>query len=99
MMSDDMMEDKMVSDDMMEDKMVSDDMMDKNFMPLMSLDLKMMGGHLYSPNMQAANGIDPSDVICKSGLELLMKVSSGEPVCLKPSSIDRLKSIGFADYF
>ena len=91
---DDMMEDNMMSDDMMEDNMV-----DKNFTPLMSLDLKMMGGHLYSPNMQVTNGINPSDVICKSGLELLMKVSSGDPVCLKPSSIDRLKSIGFADYF
>ena len=86
--------DTTMSDDMMEDTMV-----DENFMPLMSLDLKMMGGHLYSPYMQTANGIEPSEVICKSGLELLMKVSSGEPVCLKPTSIDRLKSIGFVDNF
>jgi len=93
-MSEKMMEDKTMSDNMMEDKMV-----DKNFKPLMSLDLKMVGGHMYSPYMQVANGIDSSDVICRSGLDLLMRVSTGDPVCVKPSSIDRLLSIGFADYF
>ena len=84
---------------MMEDTMMEDTMIDENFQPLMMKDLKMMGGHMYSPNMQVSNGIDPSDVICKSGLELLMRVSSGDPVCLKPSSIERLLTIGFADYF
>jgi len=66
---------------------------------MMMKDLKMMGGHMYSPYMQVSNGINPSDVICKSGLELLMRVYSGDPVCLKPSSIERLLTIGFADYF
>jgi len=83
----------------MEDTMMEDTMIDENFQPLMMKDLKMMGGHMYSPNMQVSNGIEPSDVICKSGLELLMRVSSGDPVCLKPSSIERLLTIGFADYF
>ena len=83
---------------MMDDTMM-DDTIDANFTPLMMKDLKMMGGHMYSPYMQISNGINPSDVICKTGMELLMKVSNGDPVCLKPSSIERLRSIGFADYF
>ena len=99
MMSDNMMEDKMMSDNMMEDKMMSDSTMDENFMPLMALDLKMMGGHLYSPYMQISNGIDPSDVICKSGFTLLMRTHNGDPVCVNPSSVEKLLSIGFADFF
>jgi hypothetical protein len=95
-----MMEDTMMEDTMMEDTMMEDTMIDENFQPLMMMkDLKMRGGHMYSPYMQVSNGIDPSDVICKSGLELLMRVSSGDPVCLKSSSIERLLTIGFADYF
>jgi hypothetical protein len=93
-MSDNMMSDNMMSDNMMEDKMV-----DENFMPLMALDLKMMGGHLYSPYMQISNGIDPSDVICKSGFTLLMRTHNGDPVCVNPSSVEKLLSIGFADFF
>ncbi|EIJ66643.1 hypothetical protein BD31_I2101 [Candidatus Nitrosopumilus salaria BD31] len=54
---------------------------------------------MYSPNMQVSNGIDPSDVICKTGLELLMRVSTGDPVCVKQSSVEHLLLIGFADYF
>jgi hypothetical protein len=84
---------------MMSDNMMDDNMMSDNFMPLMALDLKMMGGHMYSPYMQVSNGIDPSDVICKDGLELLMRTHTGDPICVKPSSIDRLLSIGFADFF
>ena len=66
---------------------------------MMLKDLKMMGGQMYSPNMQVSNGIDPSDVICKTGLELLMRVSTGDPVCVKQSSVEHLLLIGFADYF
>ena len=89
-----MMDDKMMSDSM-DDKMMSD----KNFMPLIALDLKMIGGHMYSPSMQVSNGIDPSDVICKSGLELMMRVYNGDPVCVKSSSVERLLVLGFADFF
>ena len=103
MMDDNMMNDNMVDDNMMNDNMVDDNMMDDNmdtnFEPLMMMDLKMMGGHMYSPYMQINNGINPSEVICKTGLELLMKVSNGDPVCLKSSSVEKLRSIGFADYF
>lgn len=84
---------------MMSDDMTNDNMMSDNFMPLMALDLKMMGGHMYSPYMQVSNGIDPSDVICKNGLELLMRTHNGDPVCVKHSSVDRLLSLGFADFF
>ena len=97
-----MMEDKMMSDSM-EDKMMSDSMEDKmtdsNFMPLMALDLKMIGGHMYSPNMQVSNWIVPSDVICKSGLELMMRTHNGDPVCVKSSSVEKLLLLGFADFF
>jgi len=111
MMDDSMMDDSMVKDDsmmkdsMMDNSMIDDSMMngamiDENFQPLMMLkDLKMMGGHMYSPNMQVSNGIDPSDVICKTGLELLMRVSTGDPICVKQSSVENLLLIGFADYF
>jgi hypothetical protein len=100
MMEDTMTEDTMMEDTMMEDTMMDKTLVDKNFKPLMMIkDLKMMGGHMYSPNMQVSNGIHPSDVICKTGLELLMRVSSGDPVCIKPSSVERLLYIGFADYF
>jgi len=100
MMDDTMMDDTMMDDTMMDDTMMDDTMMDANFQPLMMMkDLKMMGGHMYSPYMQISNGINPSEVICKTGLELLMKVSNGDPVCLKSSSIEKLRSIGFADYF
>ena len=89
----DSMDDKMVSDSM------DDKMTDKNFMPLIALDLKMMGGHMYSPGMQVSNGINPSDVICKSGLELMMRVYNGDPVCVKHSSVEKLLVLGFADFF
>jgi hypothetical protein len=94
-----MMEDTMMEDTMMEDTMMEDTMIDENFRPLMMKGLKMMGGHMYSPYMQLSNGIHPSDVICKTGLELLMRVSTEAPVCVKPSSVERLLSLGFADYF
>jgi len=49
--------------------------------------------------MQVTNGINSSNIIYKSRLDLLMRVSTGDPIYVKPSSIDRLLSIGFADYF
>jgi len=99
-MMNDSMKDSMMKDDVMKDNaMKKGAMIDENFQPLMMLNLKMMGGHMYSPDMQVSNGIDPSDVICKTGLELLMRVSTGDPICVKSSSVENLLLIGFADYF
>ncbi|QUC64136.1 PEFG-CTERM sorting domain-containing protein [Nitrosopumilus sp. K4] len=53
----------------------------------------------YPPHMQVRNGINPSDVTCNNGMELMMRVSNGAPVCLKPSSVERLMMVGFCDYF
>jgi len=100
MKDDSMMKDSMKDDSMMKDSMMKDSMIDENFQPLMMLKgLKMMGGHMYSPNMQVSNGIDPSDVVCKTGHELLMRTSTGDPICVKHSSVENLLLIGFADYF
>lgn len=53
----------------------------------------------HSPHMQVKQGINPSDVTCNNGKELMMKVANGGPICLKPSSIERLMMRGFCDYF
>jgi len=42
------------------------------------------------PLKQIQDGTDPSDVTCTEGLELIMKVSDGQPACVKPSSVEKL---------
>jgi len=59
----------------------------------------MSGGFKYSPDNQGQNGIHESDVICKEGLVLLERISSNMPICVDPSSVDRLMSLGFAQRF
>ncbi|MDH5570090.1 MAG: hypothetical protein OEX98_09925, partial [Nitrosopumilus sp.] len=34
------------------------------------------------PLKQIQDGTDPSDVTCTEGLELIMKVSNGQPACI-----------------
>ena len=51
----------------------------------------------FSPPLkQIQNGIDPSDVTCTEGLELVMKSSNGQPACIKPSSVEKLIERGWA---
>ena len=48
------------------------------------------------PLKQIQDGTDPSDVTCTEGLELVMKVSNGQPACIKPSSVEKLIERGWA---
>ena len=48
------------------------------------------------PLKQIQDGADPSDVTCTEGLELIMKVSNGQPACIKPSSVEKLIERGWA---
>ena len=48
------------------------------------------------PLKQIQDGTDPSDVTCTEGLELVMKVSNGQPACVKPSSVEKLIERGWA---
>jgi len=47
-----------------------------------------------SPRKQMQNGIAAKDVVCKSGLALMIR-SSGDAVCVKPSTAEKLTTAGF----
>ena len=47
-----------------------------------------------SPRQQMGNGIAPEDVICKSGLALMIR-TSGDAVCVTPISAEKLSTAGF----
>ncbi len=48
------------------------------------------------PLKQIKDGINPINVTCTEGLELVLKQSTGQPACLKPSSIAKLIERGWA---
>lgn len=52
-----------------------------------------------SPIKQMKTGIDPSEVKCNEGLELLMKKSNEKAICLTKSTATILIQRGWADYF
>lgn len=49
-----------------------------------------------APLKQIKSGIDPKDVDCKEGLLLLLKSSSGKPVCVTQSTLVKLIARGWA---
>lgn len=49
-----------------------------------------------SPLKQIHNGITPSDVMCNNGLELVLKQTTGQSVCIKPQSVSKLIQRGWA---
>ena len=51
-------------------------------------------GEIDSPRKQMANGIAPEDVVCKSGLTLMIR-TSGDAACVKPTSAEKLIIAGF----
>ena len=51
---------------------------------------KIIGDSSLPPLKQLSIGIDPHNVICKEGLELIFKKSNFNPACVKPSSIEKL---------
>lgn len=52
---------------------------------------------IESPLKQFKSGIPSQHVSCKDGLELLLKMSNGHPVCVKPSTKSKLLQIGWAE--
>lgn len=48
------------------------------------------------PLKQIKDGVSPINVTCTEGLELVLKQSTGQPACLKPSSIPKLIERGWA---
>ena len=60
----------------------------------------MMAAHAdaayISPLKQIADGVAPADVTCRDGRELVLRQSSGMPVCLEPDSVERLIASGWA---
>ncbi len=65
--------------------------------PVVSEEKMMMGDSSLSPKKQMTTGIDPHNVMCKEGLELIFKSSNFQPACVKPSSIEKLIERGWAD--
>ncbi len=50
---------------------------------------------LLSPLKQFSIGILPIDVKCRMGFELLLKITTGTPACVTPSTVDKLISYGW----
>ena len=48
-----------------------------------------------SPLQQIKSGTAPSDVECKSGMELVLSNHDGKAACVSPSGVDKLESIGW----
>ena len=48
------------------------------------------------PLKQIRNRVEPSQVTCTEGLELVIKRSSGQPACVKPGSVVKLIARGWA---
>ena len=48
------------------------------------------------PLKQINDGIEPTNVTCTEGLEIVLKVSNGLPACIKPSSVAKLIERGWA---
>ena len=57
---------------------------------------KIMGDSSLSPKKQMSKGIDPHNVMCKEGLELIFKNSNFQPACVKSSSVAKLIERGWA---
>jgi hypothetical protein len=50
-----------------------------------------------SPRAQMHSGIEPIEVVCKQGFELLLKANDGSPACVKPSTVQKLIERGWAN--
>ena len=48
------------------------------------------------PLKQINDGVEPANVTCTEGLELVLKKSNGNPACIKPSSVAKLIERGWA---
>ena len=67
---------------------------DDRILRVMSL-LTQTPEDLLSPLKQFSLGILPIDVKCRMGFELLLKITTGAPACVTPSTADKLVSYGW----
>lgn len=51
---------------------------------------------MMAPKKQMKQNIDPHNVVCKAGLELVLKASDFSPACVKPETAGKLKERGWA---
>jgi len=51
---------------------------------------------ILSPHKQVLSGINPQDVICSKGLELIFKSTDNSPACVKSSTAEKLIKRGWA---
>jgi carboxymethylenebutenolidase len=64
---------------------------------LSQLDYTVFGIAYFPPPLkQISDGVDPVNVTCTEGLEIVLKKSNGNPACLKPSSVAKLIERGWA---
>lgn len=56
---------------------------------------KKVGDSSLSPLKQVKTGILPPDVACKTGFELILKSTTGNPACVFPPTASKLVSIGW----
>lgn len=47
------------------------------------------------PLQQVEAGVASEDVVCDSGMELIMKASNNSPACVKPATAERLIQLGW----
>lgn len=66
-------------------------------MVVLHLDNSVEGIAYFPPPLkQITSGIEPTNVTCTEGLELVLKKSNGNPACIKPSSVAKLIERGWA---
>jgi len=56
---------------------------------------RITGDSSMSPLKQIKAGILPEDVACRTGFELILKSSTGNPACVLPSTASKLVSVGW----
>jgi len=56
---------------------------------------KKVGDSSLSPLKQVKTGILPPDVVCKTGFELILKSTTGNPACVFPPTASKLVSVGW----
>ena len=56
---------------------------------------KKVGDSSLSPLKQVKTGILPPDVDCKTGFELILKSTTGNPACVFPPTASKLVSVGW----
>ena len=51
---------------------------------------------IVSPKLQIKKGIEPSEVICKDGYELVFRLKNNSPICVSPNAAEKFVERGIA---